>query len=445
MVVWIIFLILAFIFIYVGLNRGFAKTLISFLVNLLDCMIAFFAARLLVNCIAAKAGRDVVTAISNKYASNLNDLPVVETFSRFATSVLVGIIEFYVIYFIIHIINSFVKPVVLYGKVSDKIKFDNKVATVAVSVLSVSLTMMVLITPIGIVYNSVVPALKDTKANKIPFVSTVYFDRLTAMPNNEHDIKTSEEVKYTVNTAVAAYNIVEGIDGKQDNVELFRRNFERSYFLPTVIADMGSSAAKEWKDGDEFLGARAEIPEGREGELTIKFLNILERWNRKTVVEDVNTILDIVKIFKDYGPEKLEKEDGLLIALSEDEFTEELFVVLYGNKDLSQMIPAVLEYGLGTAFDSINIETKEEYVSNIDVSKMSEEDVKREGRIVAGIIRTVLEVRDASRKINNGEMTEADIQRIIDELSKLKDSKVLGDIANEFIYQLSINLASNQF
>ena len=257
------------------------------------------------------------------------------------------------------------------------------------------------------------------------------------MPDNENDIKTSNEVKYAVNVYVAAAKMAKSENVKNTNIELFRKNFKESYFLPTVIAEVGSTAAEQWKNGDEFLGERIEIPEGREGELAIKFLDILSRWNKKVVVNDVNTLIDIFKIVKDYGSEKFEDDDGLLYALADEEFTEDLFVALYGNKDFASMIPAVFEYGLETALDTANIEMKEDYVSNIDVSKMSKSDIRREGKIVSDIVKTALDIKDNSI---NGKFSEKDIEKMVDTVSQLKDSKVLGDVANEYIDQLNNNL-----
>ncbi|MBR2289751.1 MAG: hypothetical protein IJ867_03925 [Clostridia bacterium] len=444
MIVWIIFLILAFIFVYVGINRGFAKSLISFLVNLFDIGLAFLITRIVVNSSVGKVSEAVVKEISGRY-ENLAGIGVIETFAEFAMSIFASVIVFYVVYSIVHIINSFVKPVVFYGKVAEKIKFENKIATGVVSVVSVCLTLMVLITPVGIAYNSIVPSLTDGKMRKIPFVSSFYFDKLTEMPDNDNDIRASEEIKYTVNSVVAAVNIANGTNEDVDNVKIFRRNFNKSYFLPTVIGETGSTMAKQWKNGEEFFGVTVEVPEGREGELTIKFLNIIEKWNKKTVVDDVNTMLDIAGLVSDYGVGNFEEEDGLARVLSDEEFTEDLFVVLYANKDFSSMIPAFLEYGFGTAFDYAEIDLKEKYVSNIDVSRMSEEDIRREGRIVSGIIRTVLEIQETSQKYENGELSANDIEKLVTELSKLKDSKVLGDIANEFIYQITNNIANIRF
>ena len=101
------------------------------------------------------------------------------------------------------------------------------------------------------------------------------------------------------------------------------------------------------------------------------------------------------------------------------------------------MIPAVFEYGLEMALDSANIEMKEDYVSDIDVSKMPKSEVKHEGRIVSNIVKTALEIGDNSI---NGKFNEKDVEKMVDAVSQLKDSKVLGDIANEYIDQLNTNV-----
>ena len=93
----------------------------------------------------------------------------------------------------------------------------------------------------------------------------------------------------------------------------------------------------------------------------------------------------------------------------------------------------------------MGINLNEEYVSNVDVSKLSEEDIRREARIVSGMIRTILEIQETNQKMGNGEMSLQDIQRIIEEISNLKDSQVLGDIANEFVLQLRNSIPNLQF
>ena len=451
MIICVIFIIQAFILVYIGWKRGFLRNSISFVANIVNIVVAFFVARLVVGSMAEKTGSDIVVTIGDKYAADLNNFLAVQEFSTFAMSVVIGIVVFYLVYFLMLILNIIFKHVIFYDK-AEKIfhKRENsmgekaslsKIGTMLISLLSVTLTFVVLFTPIGFVYNTIGASLEIKDLNGLPFVSETFFDKLTEMPNNENDIKPSEEVKYTLTTGVAFYELKNGSDSK----EMVKENFSKSYFLPTVISEVGATAAKQWKNGDEFFGMEAEIPEGREGELYLKALGILEKWNKQVVVEDVGTLLDIYELMDNYGIDKLKEENGLVEALATEEFAEELFVSLYQNSDFANLVPAVVEYGLGTAFDSMGINLNEEYVSNVDVSKLSEEDIRREARIVSGMIRTILEIQETNQKMGNGEMSLQDIQRIIEEISNLKDSQVLGDIANEFVLQLRNSIPNLQF
>lgn len=443
LVVWAIFLIQVFILIIIGLKRGFAKSLISFIVNVLNITIAFIVSRIFVNAMVEKVSKHMVEVFNSEYSVDLKNIAVIETFSRFVSSVILAIVEFFIIYIILFIINTIIKKIVLYKKLNDKIKCESKIATIGISVVSAMLTFMVFVTPVGVAYNSLIPAVSNERASKIPLASKYFFDKLTEMPNNENNIKASNEVEYAVNAVVAANNIINGNNFENNNVKLFRNNFEKSYFLPTVIAEFGATAAKQWKNGDEFLGERADNLEGREGELTIRFLDILEKWNKQYVVDDVNTILDLANVFKKYEIDKTSEGNKLLNALADEKFTEDIFAILCKNKDFASMIPAFLEYGIGTAFDSIDINMKEKYISKVDASKLSEEDARREGRIMAGIIKSVLELSEIKDKIESGQITEEDLQGIVDAVSRLKDSKIFGDIADEIIYQISVNISDN--
>ena len=332
MIICVIFIIQAFILVYIGWKRGFLRNSISFVANIVNIVVAFFVARLVVGSMAEKTGSDIVVTIGDKYAADLNNFLAVQEFSTFAMSVVIGIVVFYLVYFLMLILNIIFKHVIFYDK-AEKIfhKRENsmgekaslsKIGTMLISLLSVTLTFVVLFTPIGFVYNTIGASLEIKDLNGLPFVSETFFDKLTEMPNNENDIKPSEEVKYTLTTGVAFYELKNGSDSK----EMVKENFSKSYFLPTVISEVGATAAKQWKNGDEFFGMEAEIPEGREGELYLKALGILEKWNKQVVVEDVGTLLDIYELMDNYGIDKLKEENGLVEALATEEFAEELFV-----------------------------------------------------------------------------------------------------------------------
>ena len=438
MVIWTIFIFYLVILIIIGLNRGFGKNIISFLVNLVDCFIAFIISRIAVNTLVDKIGSKIISNINSEYALEIDNWQVIENFIHFTLSIIIGLAFFYLFYLIFLIISLFVKHLFLYKKF-EKIKFDNKIATIVVSVFSATLTFVILFTPFGMLINSFAKIPEIGNGKKALFTSELFFDLVTEMPNNENKIKTSKELNYSLNSYVAAINIVNNINQDKDNVKIFKNNFKKSYFLPTVISEFGSAAAKQWKEGKEFGGSQIEIPRGREGKLIIGFLEIVEKWDKDAVVNDVNTILDISKIMTDYGTDKLQEEDGLIKSLTDEKYLEDIFVELYGNNDFGQMIPVIAEYGLGTVFDTINIELNEEYSSKIDVTKMSKEEVKKEANIISNIVKVALEVKEESQN-NNGEISRKNMDKLINEVSKLQESKVLADITNELIDQLNNNV-----
>lgn len=445
---WVVFGIQALILIISGLKKGFKKNLVSFILNIISCIISFGIVRLVANVLNNKDLDSIMGLIFDEYSMDFDNIATMEEFVKFILIICISVGIFYIAYFIVSLIMFILKHAFIYNKL-DNVNIENssdvegildKPINIIISLLSASLTFMVLFTPIGIVYNIVVGIIPIEDFKPIPLVSEVFFDKLTKMPNND-EIKTSEEINYIFKTS---YGISSFEYGKGDTEEV-KESFSKSYFLPTIIGETGSEAAKHWKNGEEFLSYQHDVPDGREGKLYLSALGILEKWNKKVVVEDVGTILDIYKLMDDYGLEKLKEKDGLLDALSQEEFTEELFIELYSNNDFVQLVPVVVEYGLGTAFDYVEIDLDENYVSKVDVSKLSEEDVRREARIVSGIIRTILDVYRTNEKIQNGQLNAQDIQRIIEELSKLKDSKVLGDIANEFVLQLKNSIPNIQF
>lgn len=440
MIVWGIFCIVALCMIFVGINRGFIKSGISLIVNILNFIISFAITRLIINSLSIKVGKIIVNSLVAKYGDDLEKFNTMTEFIKFASSIAIGVVVFYIIYLLLHIILSILKHFLFYQKTdSVKLKMNpilEKALTIVVTLASVSLTFMVLFTPFGIIYTTAATFVPDLSATKVPFVSNTYFDKLTEMPDNKNDVKATKEIDYTLQVAGAIAKI--GLDEEDTNktVKEFKRNFSKSHFLPTVISEVGSTAAKQWKNGESYFDFEFEIPEGREGELTLKVLTILEDWNKKVVIDDVSTLVEIYALIDDYGTEKFHEDDGLLIALTDEIFMEELFVKLYRNDDFADLIPAVLEYGIYSAFDAAEMEVNEKDIPSFDVKGLSEEEIREEARIVSGIIRTTLEI---SKQVENSGVTEEDVETIVNELSKLKDNEELNTTVNDLVNQLEAN------
>ncbi len=442
MIVWIIFFIIAGILICSRLSKSFGRSYTSLGLNIASCLISFGLARICANSMAIKGGKEILQFLGNEYGADLVEIASLEEFFAFLGNIAISIVMFYIFYLIISIILTILKHLFIYKKVDDlQDKQETnvilkKLGIVVSNLISVGLTFIVLITPFGIAYNCIA----EKTTSKVPFVSESYFDKLTQMSNNK-DVQTSEEIKWTS----AVIKSIIDVNAEKKTVPNISIPFSKTHFLPTVIADVGSTAAKHWKNGEEFLGYQYDIPSGREGKLYLDVLDVFENWNKEAVSQDVQTIMELYKLLLDYGIDEIQEDDGLLDALSNENFMENLFVILYSNNDFAKLIPITVEYGLGTTFDYVGLELDENYSSNIDVTSLSEEDVRREARIVSGIIKTTLEIYETNQKIQNKEITIEDVQRLAEEVSKLKDSKVFGDIANEIVLQLTNSISALEF
>ena len=330
-------------------------------------------------------------------------------------------------------------------KSDEENKILKRIGIVACTVISVSLTFIVLVTPIGFLYNSYSSIFLNEK-KKVPFVSKIYLDKLTQMPENINNVYITDEVYYTLEVVNLASSLTKENNNYNTNISSIQICISsKTHFLPTIVAELASTGASYWKNEEEFLGYAPNLPEGREGKLDKDILEIIEKWNKKSVIQDVNTTLDVYKQVLDYGIDKIKEKDGILDALSEQEFTEKLFVNLYKNDDFAELIPVFIEYGLGSAFDYINIDFDNQSVSNFDIRKFSEDDIRREARLVADVIGVVKDIITLKEKIQSGDINLEDFKEIEEKISNLKDSKILGDIADELEFRVKSLLPNFKF
>lgn len=450
-IVWVFFGIFLIIKILSRINGEFNKSFISLISNFLNCIISFIFARIFINLKAVNIGNTLLEFIGQKYSLGESDLQSLEEFATFLGSILTGIIMFYIFYFIISIIMFVIKHFLLYKifnkqeKSDEENKILKRIGIVACTVISVSLTFIVLVTPIGFLYNSYSSIFLNEK-KKVPFVSKIYLDKLTQMPENINNVYITDEVYYTLEVVNLASSLTKENNNYNTNISSIQICISsKTHFLPTIVAELASTGASYWKNEEEFLGYAPNLPEGREGKLDKDILEIIEKWNKKSVIQDVNTTLDVYKQVLDYGIDKIKEKDGILDALSEQEFTEKLFVNLYKNDDFAELIPVFIEYGLGSAFDYINIDFDNQSVSNFDIRKFSEDDIRREARLVADVIGVVKDIITLKEKIQSGDINLEDFKEIEEKISNLKDSKILGDIADELEFRVKSLLPNFKF
>ena len=202
--VWIAFGILTLLLVLMRINKSCGKNIASLICNILTVVISFVIARIFVNSTAVNVGKVFMEFIEQKYPLGASNLQSLGELMKFAGSIIAGVVMFYICYFIISFIMFIIKHLIVYrffnkkenGNDEGNVVLEKLVNLISI-VLSVSLTFMVLLTPLGFLYNSFNHNINNSD-KKVPFVSNLYLDKLTEMPENENNVQTTNEIDYTL-------------------------------------------------------------------------------------------------------------------------------------------------------------------------------------------------------------------------------------------------------
>ena len=453
------FVVTCLFVIFVRYHDRLEKTCISLLFNIIACAFSVITTRFLVKTFISLNEKRVFSFIGDMFGKDLMQVEVIKGAVMFAATVilstfLVGLIHIAMLIIMLAIKNFIVFPKL---KINAGDEYDSKLTSkkllsMVATVATVFITFTFFITPMGFFYN-IIPMMREEigyeedvpKMMRMPFVSEKLFDELTETKYDGEKISTSNEIKLTFKFAAEVEKIG---SGKTDeiNEKAIEDTISKAHYLPDIIPDVVATGAEHWKKGEEFLSFQYDVPEGREGKLYIDVLSILEDWNKDSVIEDIKTTVDVSELLADNGINEVNDitdKDKLLNLLSDEKFLEDLFVKLYKNKDFAKLIPGVVEYGIGTTFDKIGIELYSGYNSTIDITKLSEDQIRAEAKIVAGIIKSSLKVYEMSQDIQDVNEYVQKVEELVDEVTKLKDSKIWGEIATEVTEQLKEKFGDN--
>lgn len=461
----ILFIIMIAISILVGLKRGTVKSLFSIISNFLIIIISFIIARICVIKINDKSVKNMLEYANSRFDLNIEEIigtKAVQNMTQFILSIIVSLAVFYVCCFALFIIFQILKRIIFritmnkkYKEFKDAGEKNYKIGGILISVLSAIVSFVIITMPCAVVLNAANESIKEA-GYKVPgevgfvlnnptygivkiFQGERIFDKLTSTSDNK-DMKTSNEIKYASTCAIVFANLSDDDSNINANkaTRVIRKSLNKSELLPNFIAELGAEAGNNWKNGKSFMKAEIEIPEGREGELANDFLDIIASWNKKSVVEDIETILDVYAIFEKYNVTDLDDTDEFLEAFSGEAFAGDLCVCLFKNEDFSKLVQPVIEYGLGSAFDMIGFELEEGFTSNVDISKMTEEEVRNEVKIASKVINTILDVVNSTEDYEN--LSEEAAMELTKSLEDLKGSVLLGEISDDIMEQVMHNV-----
>lgn len=446
-IISVVFVLILIIYLLLSSKRKTLKNIWSVVTN----CITFVETLLIVKLTVKLFGNKLATSFSNliKNVLNLKEEEWVrsgsiEDITKFIAIIVIAMISLYLVFIILAIINHLIKRFIFkrVNKVSHKEyknkKNDNKIVNACLSLVSFAIISFTLLFPVGtLIYmtntsakevNYTIPAkIKPLFSNPVlkiygNGVSKSLFDTLTTYKYNNNKIKSSNEINGVMTMSFALLNIADDND-TANNVKIVKDKLTNTYLVPNFISDVFANAATRWKNGESFMGQTLDIPNNKSKDLYIALLDIISNWERENLISDIDTLFNFFDILDRNGVESIDDTKTLINALGKDEFNEEVFLCLFTNKDFSNVLGTFMNYGMKVILTEFNVKNDKDYITSIDLSQLSNEDIKNEAKIFSLIVREIEELST----LNSKDLTLNDYNRIVNNLSQIKNSKLLSN------------------
>ena len=91
-----------------------------------------------------------------------------------------------------------------------------------------------------------------------------------------------------------------------------------------------------------------------------------------------------------------------------------------------------MNFGVDTLLETVNISSSGNYVNTIDFSKMTDDEIRKEAQIFSLALRDIKQISN----LDASTVTYDEINKIANDLNRIKESKLLSDILYNVIYKL---------
>ena len=258
-----------------------------------------------------------------------------------------------------------------------------------------------------------------------------FFDSLTEI-KGVTEFVNSDEAQRGTEIYISLRKVAEGADADGESIERISDSLKNSYLMTDVMSELVANAANSWKNGRRYMTVTPKFPAGRSGELVKDTLEILSGWERENLVSDIDTAINVYKLLRRKGITRLNDGAALFDALAEEEFDRELFAELSHNGDFLAVIPKVLRFGIGTAVDAMEMEMNDDYIVELDTSKLNEDDWLSEASAFSVLISRMKTMSE-----NSG---SPDTIGLLADLYSIRDSKLIGNVLINLLIQILYNL-----
>ena len=150
-------------------------------------------------------------------------------------------------------------------------------------------------------------------------------------------------------------------------------SFGESVIVPTVAADIISSASNAWSGGDEFMGAKAPSLGDSFGNFTEDLYGILKTTSYDTVRKDLDCITFIICQFIDFG---VFSSEDMLTAMSQEGLISGIVGKLYEYERMAPLIPSVTNIGFYMLSEALGIPADNQQIYDDLMADIAEEITK---------------------------------------------------------------------
>ena len=156
-------------------------------------------------------------------------------------------------------------------------------------------------------------------------------------------------------------------DAELDALDTFVDKFGSSKILTQVSAEVLSSACAKWANGEEFLGMTAPNTDPMIEPLVKALYGSMSTSTRETIVEDLGTVVDILRVIDKHDIfSKLSDDSGDITSYLSGAFVSDFMKSISGNERFSVLVPEITNLSMRMLASAMNLpENVEEIYNNI--------------------------------------------------------------------------------
>ena len=456
----IIFLIILIAYLFIASHRKTLKNIFCLITNIITFIMTILITKLTISL----AGSKIIPALSEtiKEVLNINKdewihTDSIELITKFISTIIIGLISFFFIFIVLYIINHLLKRLIFklikkvpYGEYESP-KPDNKLVNVGISLVSFIVISFAFLYPLGTFIkitdvstkatNYNISSLKPVLSNPVIKIysnpiSESIFNTVTKIKDYDNKIKNTDELT-SLTTIVLSLSQMEDSDNINDQINVIKESFTNTYLAPAFVSEVCANAANSWKENKTFMGNTLDIPEDSSKDIYIDLLDIISKWDRDSLVNDIDTIFEFYDILDKHNILDIEDSDEFISSFTDDEFTEELFLCLFRNDDFKSILSSFMNYGIKSSLSNYDLNLDINYVETAAIMELSDEEIKNEAQIFSLTVRQLVKLNEAKGR----ELTKDEYLEIANNLSKIHKSKILSDSVYNLMNKLLASAA----